>query len=90
MTESATTYTSKNNEATFLLDTSTLEKALMEQFRLTQMDLEEVHKRHRRNVAKHLMASGITLIPSDRLQDHEYVVSRGVYDAAKKYLMEGD
>lgn len=35
-------------------------------------------------VADTLLSCGITLIPSDHLLDHQFVVSRGVYEAAKK------
>lgn len=41
---------------------------------------------HRRHVAATLMGAGITLIPSDHLLDHQFCVSRGVYDEAKKLM----
>ena len=36
-----------------------------------------------------LLSAGIDLIPSDNLRDHQFVVSRGVYEAAKK-LIKGE
>lgn len=49
---------------------------------------EKLVKEYRENIAQALISVGITLIPSDYLRDHEYVVSRGVYEAAKN-LMKG-
>jgi hypothetical protein len=34
--------------------------------------------------AETLLTAGITLIPCDHLLDHQFAVSRGVYEAAKK------
>jgi hypothetical protein len=55
----------------------------------TRMDLmgktgEKLVEEHRNRVAETLLAVGITLIPCDDLLDHQFAVSRGVYEAAKK------
>lgn len=38
----------------------------------------------RENQARVLLQAGVTLIPSEHLQDNQFVVSRGVYEAAKR------
>ena len=45
---------------------------------------ERLVEQFRHDAAKALIRAGITLIPSENLQDHQIVVSRGVYNAAKK------
>ena len=54
-----------------------------------QIDAMELHgkrlvEEYRNDCAKSLLRAGITLIPSDFLQDHQFVVSRGVYEAARQ------
>ena len=54
-----------------------------------QMDLigktgEKLVEEHRMKCAETLLTAGITLIPCDHLLDHQFAVSRGVYEAAKK------
>ncbi len=43
---------------------------------------EKINQRYREGVASALLGGGITLIPNDALRDHEYMVSRAVYEAA--------
>lgn len=56
---------------------------------IAMMQGDKLVKQYRENVATALINAGITLIPSDHLRDHEYVVSRGVYEAAKKICGTG-
>lgn len=42
-----------------------------------------LHERHQHDVAKALLSAGVRLIPSEYLRDDEFVVSMGVYEAAK-------
>jgi hypothetical protein len=43
---------------------------------------------YRDKVASSLLQASLTLIPSDHLLDHQFVVSRKVYEAAKR-IAEG-
>ena len=45
---------------------------------------ESLIEDYREKAAKALYSAGLQLIPSDHLQDHQFVVSRGVYKAAQK------
>ena len=57
---------------------------LREQLLLAQAKGEKLVEDYREQVARTFLSAGIQLIPSDYLADHQYVVSRGVYEAAKK------
>lgn len=39
---------------------------------------------YRERTAQELLRAGIHLIPCDWLQDHQFVVSRGIYDAVQQ------
>lgn len=58
-------------------------RAIHEQLRLAQISGEKLAKEFRESMARTLMHSGLQIIPSDHLHDHQIVVSRQVYDAAK-------
>ena len=45
---------------------------------------EKLRKEFQENCAEALLRAGLRLIPSDHLRDHEFVVSNGVYEAAKR------
>ena len=62
----------------------TLFRALRAQMDLMGKTGEKLVEEHRMRCAETLLTAGITLIPSDHLLDHQFVVSRGVYEAAKK------
>lgn len=54
-----------------------------------QLDLalksgEALVKEHQERIAYSLLSAGWGLIPSDHLHDNQIVVSRAVYDAAKR------
>lgn len=49
---------------------------------------KELVREHRHNTAKVLLSAGLRLIPSQYLDDDQFVVSQGVYDAAKR-IVEG-
>lgn len=66
-----------------------LETGLMARLEIATMCGEKLVREYRERVAWTLMAAGIQLIPSDDLKDHQYVVSRGVYDAAKRVAERG-
>jgi len=65
------------------IDNDTLTSALRGRMDAAFKTGEELVKSHRESLAHALFSSGITLIPSDHLLDHQFVVSQGVYDAAK-------
>ena len=44
---------------------------------------------YREKTASTLLQAALTLIPSDHLQDHQFVVSRGVYEAARRIVETG-
>ncbi len=73
-------YSERDREAREL---SNAFRARLEAASLTGKRLVE---EHRHNCAKALLTAGITLIPSDNLEDHQFVVSRGVYNAALQSL----
>jgi hypothetical protein len=50
---------------------------------------EAIIEHHRMELANALLMTGICLTPSDHLQDHQFVVSQGVFNAAKK-LTDGE
>ena len=62
----------------------TLFRSLKAQLDIMGKTGEKLIEEHRSRCAETLMTAGITLIPCDHLLDHQFVVSRGVYDAAKK------
>lgn len=45
---------------------------------------DKITEDYRTKVAETFLSGGITLYPSDTLKDNEYMVSRAVYEAAKK------
>ena len=63
-----------------------LQSGLMARLEVARLSGEKLVDEYRERVAQALLQAGITLIPSDHLQDHQYVVSRGVYEAAKKLI----
>jgi hypothetical protein len=49
------------------------------------MDMgRRLHADYLRNTALTLLTGGIHLIPSDDLKDNQFIVSRGIYEAAKR------
>ena len=66
-----------------------LGRALREQLDLATKSGKALVEEHRERVAYGLMAVGIHLIPSDHLTDNQFVVSRGVYEAAKRLCEKG-
>lgn len=62
----------------------TLMRALRAQMDLMGKTGEKLIEEHRMRCAETLLTAGITLIPCDHLLDHQFAVSRGVYEAAKK------
>lgn len=69
------------------IEFDTLRRSLHARMELMVMTGEKLVAEHRQRVAETLLAAGITLIPSDSLQDHQFAVSRGVYEAAKKMIV---
>lgn len=66
------------------IEDDTLGRALQAQLRLMSLTGEKLVEEHRMNAAQALLSAGLTLIPCDHLLDHQFAVSRGVYEAAKK------
>lgn len=62
----------------------TLVRGLKARCDIMRITGEKLVEEHRMRAAEALLAAGITLIPSEHLLDHQFVVSQGVYDAAKK------
>ena len=60
------------------------ERMFRAQLELTKVHGEALTKEYREKTAATLLSAGILLIPSEYLRDHEFVVSMGVYEAAKK------
>ncbi len=79
MAESWTDSTFANREEALLHD-----RAFLARLQAMGNSAKQLTEEYRFNCAKTLLSAGITLIPSDHLRDHEFVVSRGVYEAAKK------
>lgn len=76
----------QNNRDCFekLVNDDTLSRGLMARVNLMRITGEKLVEEHRMRAAEALLAAGITLIPSEHLLDHQFVVSAGVYEAAKK------
>lgn len=72
------------------IDADFFTKAMKAQIDLMGTTGEKLIQEYRDRVASTLLSAGICLIPSDHLMDHQYVVSRGVYDAAKKLARGGE
>lgn len=65
------------------LKADALSDSFKAQLEVTRLKGEELVREYRMDCAKTLLRAGIHLIPSDLLKDHQFVVSRGVYEAAK-------
>lgn len=61
-----------------------MNRALRAQLDLSIKSGKALVEEHRERMAYGLMAVGIHLIPHDNLLDNQVVVSRGVYEAAKR------
>lgn len=72
-----------------ILNEDTLCRALRASMDAMAMTGEKLVEENRRRVARALMSSGLTLIPSEHLTDNQFVVSQGVYNAAKR-ITEGE
>lgn len=66
------------------LERRDLESGIRAQIELMGMTGEKLINEFRQRCAETLLRSGMQLIPSDHLQDHQFMVSRGVYEAAKE------
>ena len=70
------------------INEDTLTRAIRGRMDAMTLTGEKLVEEHRRRIAHSLMVCGLTLIPSEHLTDNQFVVSRGVYDAAMR-IMEG-
>jgi hypothetical protein len=61
----------------------TLRRGLLARMQMAMASGEKLVEEHRARVAETLLHAGLHLIPSDHLQDHQFVVSRGIYEAAR-------
>ena len=68
------------------LNADTLHRAFMASLEVMTMKGKKLMEEYRSDVAHSLLSAGIALIPSDHLLDHQFVVSRGVYEAAKQLV----
>ena len=71
------------------IDQDLLTRAFRARLEISRMDGEELVYRYREDTARVLLSVGITLIPSDHLTDNQFVVSRGVYEAARRLAAGG-
>ena len=62
----------------------TLMRGLRAQLDVMRLTGEKLVQEHQMRVAQTLLSAGLCLIPSDTLLDNQFVVSRGVFEAAKK------
>jgi hypothetical protein len=65
-------------------DRADLHNALRAQIKRMGVAGEELVDEHREQMALALLTSGINLIPSEYLFDNQFIVSVGVYEAAKR------
>jgi hypothetical protein len=63
-----------------------LHRSLRARLEVMEMMGKKCVEEYREQVARSLLTASLTLIPSDHLQDHQFVVSRGVYEKAKKLV----
>lgn len=70
-------------------ETELLQRGLRAQLELAMKSGDALVKEHRERMAYSLMSAGVHLMPSDHLADTQIVVSRGVYDAAKRLCDNG-
>ncbi len=66
------------------IDADTMRRALFARMEQMKLAGEQLVEDYRQKMAESFLLAGITLIPSEYLHDHQFVVSRGVYDAALK------
>ncbi len=66
------------------INQDTLRRSLMARMEDARLSGERITEDYRNKIAETFLLAGITLFPSDTLLDHQYVVSRGVYEAAMK------
>lgn len=69
------------------MDADTFRRGFYARLEAAKLTGDKLVQEHRNKVAEALLSAGINLIPSDHLRDHEFVVSRGVYEAAKKIAL---
>jgi hypothetical protein len=65
---------------------SELEHSLRARLEVMEIMGRKCVEEYREKVACSLLTASLTLIPSEHLQDHQFVVSRGVYEAAKRIV----
>lgn len=63
-----------------------LGRAMRAQLEIMGLAGKKLAEEYRQQVASTLLTASLTLIPSDHLQDHQFVVSRAVYEAAKRMV----
>ena len=66
------------------LESELFDRAFRARLGLIQMSGPKLLNEYRQRLAECLCSVGLTVIPSDHLRDHEFVVSREVYEAAKR------
>ena len=66
------------------IDEELLHRGLLSRFEIAMRDAKALAESHQERLATALLESGLCLIPSDHLLDNQFVVSRGVYEAAQR------
>ena len=64
------------------IHSDTMRRAFLARVDAASMNASELAERYRDETAQSLLLAGISLIPSDHLLDHQFVVSRKMYEAA--------
>lgn len=70
------------------IDDNTFARAFKARLEVARMSVEQRIEDYQMKMAETLLMAGINLIPSEHLRDHEFVVSRAVYNAALKIALD--
>ena len=66
------------------LNQDVLKRAFYVRLQASMTPIKDLVEEHREKLAWTLLSSGIMLIPSEYLQDNQFVVSQAVYETAKR------
>lgn len=68
------------------IDNDSLLRALKIRSDVMTLTGQKLINEYQERTAQTLLEASLTLIPCDTLRDHEFIVSRGVYEAAKRQI----
>ena len=78
----------REDEIREAVDADTFARAFRARLEAAELTGDKLVAEYRHKTAETLMMAGLCLIPSEHLNDNQFVVSRGIYDAAIK-IAEG-